>query len=339
MLRQVLEVAHVQIDLRVVGPEHVPQDGPRNDVARGQLRVGVVVLHEGAAAAIAQLGAGAADRLADQRAARAGQVERRGMELHELHVHELRARAPGHRDAIARRDGRIRRLAVDLTEPAGRQDRAPRPDPLQALRGVGHHGAPAGAAGGHQVERVAVLDDARADVPEQFALQHRARLVAPVEHAANRVAPFQPEGEAPAAVAVKGRAPFDELPHPLGSFPDDDLDHCGVREAAADLERVEDVGFRRVLLCDRRRDAPLGVERVRLGALLLGDDEDVLPVPRRGQRRAQGRRAAPDDQDVRVHGREFPQVERDQRAGNQDVTTFIRLRPRRRRTESRSGGR
>ena len=47
----------------------------------------------------------AAHRLGDQERALLRVIEARRMELDELHVRNLRARAPRHRHAVARRDG------------------------------------------------------------------------------------------------------------------------------------------------------------------------------------------------------------------------------------------
>lgn len=48
MLFQVFHVAgHVEVDAILVGLEHLGQDGPGDDVARGQIGPGIVALHEG----------------------------------------------------------------------------------------------------------------------------------------------------------------------------------------------------------------------------------------------------------------------------------------------------
>ena len=60
-----------------------------------------------------------ADGFGDQERRRPGIVERRGMELDELHVGDRRAGPVRHRDAVARRDGRIGRVEIDLSQPAG----------------------------------------------------------------------------------------------------------------------------------------------------------------------------------------------------------------------------
>ena len=67
--------------------------------------------------AVDQPRAFAAHRFGDQAAAAAGDVEHRGMELHELHVAQLGAGAIGDRVAVAGGDVGIGRLAIDLPAP------------------------------------------------------------------------------------------------------------------------------------------------------------------------------------------------------------------------------
>ena len=123
-----VEVRHVEIDAGVPRLFHLADDRLRDDVARGQLGPRVVLRHEPHAVLIDQPAPFAADRLGDQAAAAAGDVEHRRVELHELHVAELRPGAVGHGVAVAGGDGRIRRFAIDLPAAAGGQDRLPGPD-------------------------------------------------------------------------------------------------------------------------------------------------------------------------------------------------------------------
>ena len=63
----------------------------------------------------------AAHRLGDQEDGRAGQTQRRRVELDELHVHDLGAGAIAQRDAVGRGDGRVGADAVELAAAAGRE--------------------------------------------------------------------------------------------------------------------------------------------------------------------------------------------------------------------------
>ena len=74
---------------------------------------GSIVRHEAVAVLVAEVGPLAADRLADEVPARAGDVEHGRVELHELHVAQLGPGAVGGGHAVAGGDGRVGRLAVD----------------------------------------------------------------------------------------------------------------------------------------------------------------------------------------------------------------------------------
>ena len=103
-------------------------DRPADDVARGELAHLVVVGHEPVAVAVDEVRPFAADGFGDQRTARPGDVQRRRVELHHLHVLQRRAGAVRHRVPVGGRDLRVGRFAVELPRPAAGEDRALRPD-------------------------------------------------------------------------------------------------------------------------------------------------------------------------------------------------------------------
>src|SRR5665213_1157179 len=76
-------------------------DGSGDHPATGQLAAGVAVEQEAAAAGVDDVGALAAERLADQEARRPRHGKRRGMELHELHADHLSAGLPRQGDPVA----------------------------------------------------------------------------------------------------------------------------------------------------------------------------------------------------------------------------------------------
>ena len=84
-----IEMRHVEIDVRMPRLLHLADDGKADHVAGGKLGAGIVVGHETMAVAIDQVRAFAAGGLADQAAAAAGDVQDRGVELHELDVAQL----------------------------------------------------------------------------------------------------------------------------------------------------------------------------------------------------------------------------------------------------------
>ena len=154
-----IEVRQVEIHVRVPRLLHLADDGQADHVARGQLAARIVVGHEAVAVAIDQPGPFAAGGLADQAAAAAGDVEHRGMELHELHVAQLGPGAIGDGHAVAGGHLGIGRFAIELAGPAGGQNRLLGPDHRLAVPAVPHQGAAADAVERQQIEREGVLPD------------------------------------------------------------------------------------------------------------------------------------------------------------------------------------
>ncbi len=246
-----LQMRQIEIDVRVPRLLHLADDRPAHHVARGQLRPGIVLGHEAAAVAIDEVRPFAPHGLGDQVAAGAGDVEHRGMELHELHVAQLGPGAEGQRHAVAGGHLGIGRLAVDLAHAAAGQDRLLGPDQRLAVLAVPDQGAAAMAFVGQEVDGEGVLPDVEV-----------RRLADPLDHRphdllAGGVA--QGVGDAVAAVsalasqdqAVAGLvelgAPVDQLVDPLRALADDPLDHLAVAERPAGLERVGHVVLDAVL--------------------------------------------------------------------------------------------
>ena len=122
-----VEVVEVQEDARHVGPLQMAHDRPRDDVARRQLGAFVVFGEEAAALVVHDPGPLATDRLGDEQARHAGEVERRGMELDELQILQRGAGPMGRRHAIAGRAGEVAGLPIDLRVSAGAHHDGSRP--------------------------------------------------------------------------------------------------------------------------------------------------------------------------------------------------------------------
>ena len=219
--------------------------------------------------------AGAADRLGDQAPGAAGDVEHRGVELHELHVAELRTRSPGHRHAVAARTGRVRRLAVELTRAAGGEDRPPCPDDRLAVGGIPDERTTAAFCVGHQVDRERVGPDREVVEPAGLP-DHRphhlaaGRVAERVHDAVVAVSPFTAEFER-AIRRVEPCAPVDQFADPARRLADHGVDHVLVAEAAPGGERVGDMVIEAVLGIDDSSDAPLGPLARRAGEVILRD--------------------------------------------------------------------
>ena len=168
-----VEMRQVEVHVRVPRLLHLADDGQADHVAGRQFGAGIVIGHEAVAVAVDQPGPFAARGLADQAAAAAGDVQHRGMELHELHVAQLGPGAIGHGHAVAGGHLGIGRFAIELARPAGGQDRLLGPDHGLAVPAVPHQRAAADAVQRQQIEREGVLPDL--DVARLFhAADHHA---------------------------------------------------------------------------------------------------------------------------------------------------------------------
>ena len=229
-----IEVGQVEIDVRVPGLFHLADDGQADHVARGQLAAGIVVGHETVSVAVDQPGPFAPHGLADQAAAAAGDVQHRGMELHELHVAQLGAGAIGHGHAVAGGPVGIGRLAIELPGPAGGQNRLLGPDQGFAVLRVPDQRPAAGAVVGQQVEREGVFPDVDVggilgtmdDRPHDLLARGVAQGVGDAVAAVSALAA---QGQA-VALPVELRAPADQLARCAGRLADDLLDHLPIAE-------------------------------------------------------------------------------------------------------------
>ena len=108
-------------------------------------------------------------------------VERGRMELHELHVRERHAGAMGDREAVARRDDRIRRVTIDLAAAARGQHRRVGDDLGRPARDARAH-AETAVASHDQVEHARLLEHADAlrlaHPRDERARDLRTRLIA-----------------------------------------------------------------------------------------------------------------------------------------------------------------
>ena len=130
-------MADVEVDIVEAQPLDFMVDRARDDITRGKLFARVETRHEARAAAFdprrqLELPALAAHGLGDQEILDLEIVEARRVELHEFHVRDAAARAPCHRDAVARRATRRGRKQIAPPRAAGRQDRRGRGQRLDA---------------------------------------------------------------------------------------------------------------------------------------------------------------------------------------------------------------
>ncbi len=244
--------------------------------------VGDVVEHEAAALAVAQDAAFAADAFGDEDAAHARRPDHaRGMELHELHVDQLGARAIREGVAVA---GAFPAVAGDLVgaaHAAGGQHDGLRAEHVEAsaLAVVGEHAGGAAAVEQQVDHRVFhVHGHAQVDrVVLQGADQLEAGAVAHVGEARIAMAAEVALEDLPVRGAVEHRAPGFEFADAIGGFPGVQLRHAPVVHVLAAAHRVGKVDLPAVAIVHvghRRGHAAFGHHGVRLAEQRLADEPD-----------------------------------------------------------------
>ena len=234
--------------------------------------------HEAIAVRVAQVRALAAAALGDQHAVR---LQRRRVELHELHVLERHARPPGHRHAVARAGVGVGRAVVHAPHAAGGEDRVVRGDAVHAAADdvPGQH-ADAAAAVDREVEREELLVD-RHLVLQQLLVehvdQHVARDVGGVDRARRARGAERALRDAAVGEAREHRAHVLELVDVARRLGAHDLDRVLVAQVVRALDGVERVDLGAVLggVAERGVDAALGGAGVGARRMQLRDDRDV----------------------------------------------------------------
>ncbi len=223
------------------------------------------------------------------------------MELGELEVGDGGTRAPGGDDAIARRDGGIRRMPVEASASAGcEHDRVGTAfdDGAGCLEQPCADGAP---ALDEEVDEHRALVDVHGAPPygrDECRLDRGAgRVSARVQDARPRVRGLESPLEARLA-AIERDAEADEVAHPGRSLVAEHAHRFRVGEAGTRLDRVGEVPLRAVVGEECRRDAALRVPGVALGELGLRDELDGVPGIRGPNRGPESRDAAADDEDA-----------------------------------------
>ena len=273
-----------------------------DDVARGQLhRVRGVPLHEALALGVDQVRTLAAAALGDQDP---GRVERRRVELHELHVLQRQAEPQRHRHPVAGAGVRVRRRAVEAAGAArGEDHRLPAEELQAAVQEVPADDALAAAVVLDQAPReplVVDLDVALHELLVEHLDQDVAGDVRRVDRARGAGGAERALRELPVLAAREERAPVLELVDVARRLAREDLDRVLVAEVVGALDGVEGVRLRIVVarVPERRVDAALGRAGVAARRVELRDHGDVRARVVRLDRGAHTGAAGADDQDV-----------------------------------------
>lgn len=270
--------------------------------------------HEAHAVAVDQVGALAAHRLGDQRllALRVRAEEQHGrVELHELQVGELGARAQRQRHAVAGRHRGVGGRGVHLAHAAGREDHRGGVHGAHAVvLALAHHvqGDTGRTAVGvrQQVQDQRVLDGVQ---PARAYRRHEGAgdlrtggVTAGVHDAAPVVAALAAELDVARVVGVEVGAGGDQPPDRVGALGDEDPYGLLVAQARAGHEGVLEVLFGCVALAEGGGDAALRPARGAVVQPGLGDHDGGETGGLAAQGRGQAGHPGADDDHVRGDG-------------------------------------
>ncbi len=240
------------------------------------------------------------------------------MELHEFHVAQLSARAPGDGQSVAGGDFGIGGFTKHLPTAAGAENGLLRPDQSLAVMGMPHQRSAASAVVREQINRKSVLPGLHIRKPH-CVIDHGAHyfLAGGVPQGVNdaivAVAAFAPQRDF-TRFGIEMRPPFDQFANMLGRFSHDHFHDPPVAQLAAGRERVGNVIFKSIFRIEYAGDATLCVGTIRLANRLFRNDQNrKLRINRIG--RPQPRQPAADDEYIRKMMRHPLRVERNEITG------------------------
>ena len=257
-------------------------------------------LHERRAVEQPQHRALAAQRLADQEVLRLRVVQAGRVELVELHVRDLGARAVRHRHAVAGRDVGVRRVEVDLAGAAGREHRRAREDRLRPCPcSTSSTYAPTQTSGppnfASVIRSIAMCSSSTRmfgfarDAPRAARARPRAPVMSPACTTRRALCPPSSAGRG----RRRRRRALDRRRERARRARSSSRDARSGPRATHELDDARrGRGRRRRRACrstcasnessvvEHRRDAALRVVRVRLVARALGDDDDLAVLGR-----------------------------------------------------------
>lgn len=308
------EVPGVQEHVLGVLLLHAPHDALGDDVPGRELGEFVLAHHEAHAVGVDQVGALAAYRLGDEGllALSVGAEEQhRRVELHELQVGDLGARAEGECDSVAGRHGRVGGGREDLPHAAGREDHGGRvhrahPVVLALAHDVQAHARRTPLGVRQEVQHERVLDRAQSTgvhgLDERPGDLRAGRVAARVRDAAPVVAALAGQFQSSFGGLVEVGAGLDEPPYGVGALRDEDPYGLLVAQARARHQGVVQVLFRGVALPEGGGDTALGPAGGAVVEAGLGDDDRPQPGRLAAQGRGQAGHSGADDHHVRGDG-------------------------------------
>jgi 3-dehydroquinate synthase len=254
-------------------------DCARNNVARRKFSHRVIALHESLAGSVAEIRAFSAQRLTQQKAWSSWGVQRRGMELDELDISDLRAGAPRASNSIASCDIRVRCVVKDTAQTARRKQDRTRFSDDHRLRTL--------------IEcadacDLAVVFQEVGDRREAFQRNVRlllgtvskraydlaaSRVALRVQHAMAAMSALAREQQL-AAFSIECSSPGDQLLDCSGTLLDKRAHGLNIAQPIAGEQRVLLMQLDFVVIAERDSDATLRILRRRLEQAVFCDDKN-----------------------------------------------------------------
>ena len=313
LLRRIADPRRVEERVIHAALLHLLENAARHHIARRELRHRMILRHEPLALAVPQHRARAAHRLRNQEIRAPLERERRRMELHELHIHHLGARAPGHREPAARRALRIRRLA-EKPPRAARREHHRRGAQHDLLPIEERHRSMDAPLMHEQIHHITMLERPHARLLRYHRVERarhlRARRIAMrMDDAVAAVTPLAPECEPPIRRAVELRPVRREQPDILRPLRHDQLGDIPIRQPGARHQRILQMQRRIIIAAERRRDAALRLVRIAVKQRIAHREQHRLPRLRQMPGRRQPRHTRADHQRIRLIPRQPARIE------------------------------
>ena len=192
-------------------------DGAGDPVARREIPGRIGISHESDAGLVDEHRSLPSERLGQQEARRAPDVQRGGVELHELQVGHARAGAVRDGNAVARGDRRVGGLPEELTRAAGGQERRGRRDHAVPTLLVQVARPRATAVHHDGIDRQRVLDHTHpgqaADPLPQYPRDLAPGCIAGVQHPPHAVGGLAGERNPAVRSTVEPCTPIDQFLH------------------------------------------------------------------------------------------------------------------------------
>ncbi len=262
--------------------------GSGDDIPRRQFGVGVDVGHVAAPLVVDEDGTLAPQRLGEERHRIVIRRQRRGVELHEFGIADLRPDSCRHGETVAGDLSRVRRMAVDPPDASGGEHHGLGEDRCMGTVLVDAVDTDNSLVLHDQVDHEEVVEHrdvgASPGRPHQCAHQlGTGRIAVGVDDAASAVARLTSEAELARSVGVEVGAETQEPLDALRRAAGHDLRHGSISETTGHLQRVGGMQCRPVVIGDGGCDTSLRPAAGSGAEHRLGDDGAVAGHESRGE--------------------------------------------------------